>query len=86
MDIQAHRIHGLLKDAEVPFHASGLKGTLSQSLGNLSLLCTFNLSANCLARRIPPEFGQVKALRLLDLRHNSIAIAPATETKVPDPP
>jgi Leucine-rich repeat (LRR) protein len=47
-----------------------LEGTLSPSLGNLSLLHTLNLSGNNFTGGIPPEFGQLKALRILDLSFN----------------
>lgn len=44
-----------------------LSGVLSPFLGNLSLLRTLNLSLTSLTGRIPTEFGQLKALEILDL-------------------
>lgn len=49
---------------------SWLEGTLSESLGNLSLLSTLNLSHNSFSGNIPPQFGQLKALLVLDLSSN----------------
>jgi Leucine-rich repeat (LRR) protein len=49
----------------------GLKGTLSWSLGNLSLLATLNNSHNFhLMGIIPSEFGHLKELQVLDLTWN----------------
>ena len=50
-----------------------LSGTLSSSLGNLSLLRIFNLSGNALNGGLPAEFGHLKALQVLDLTGNVIS-------------
>jgi hypothetical protein len=52
---------------------SGLSGTVSPSLGSLSLLRILVLSGNYLTGRIPPEIGQVRALRKLDLSSNALS-------------
>jgi LRR receptor-like serine/threonine-protein kinase FLS2 len=57
---------------DLAFDESSLEGTLSPSLGNLSLLHTLKLSFNDLPGRIPPELGQLKALRTLGLGDNSL--------------
>lgn len=48
----------------------GLQGSISPSLGSLSLLCNLNLSDNNLTGNLPPVFGQLKALVMLDLSFN----------------
>lgn len=50
----------------------GMEGTLSASLGNLSLLHTLNLSGNHLTGEIPADFGQLKTLEILDLSWNNL--------------
>ena len=56
----------------IELSARSLVGTISPSLGNLSLLRTFNLSNNWFVGTTPPEFGHLKALRVLDLSYNII--------------
>lgn len=57
-------------DHGIPRYGLQLGGTISPSLGNLSLLQTLNLSNNNFIGRIPPEFGQLKWLEILDLSSN----------------
>jgi LRR receptor-like serine/threonine-protein kinase FLS2 len=59
--------------AAIDLRGSGLEGTLSPSLGNLSLLHSLDLLGNKLTGGIPPEFRQLKALRRLDLSKNLLS-------------
>lgn len=56
----------------ISLSSCGLNGTLSPSIGNLSLLRTLDLSGNHFSGRIPPEVGQLKALGILHLSNNAL--------------
>ncbi|CAN6245073.1 unnamed protein product, partial [Urochloa humidicola] len=49
----------------------GLSGSISPSLGNLTLLRELNLSSNTLSGRLPP-LGRLYRLEVLDLGNNSV--------------
>ncbi|XP_022746726.1 putative receptor-like protein kinase At3g47110 [Durio zibethinus] len=49
-----------------------LGGSISPSIGNLSLLREANLSDNSLQGQIPREFGQLRRLRFLNLSYNNL--------------
>lgn len=52
-------------------HERSLAGSLSPSLGNLTLLEELNLGGNSLRGSIPPELGSLAKLRILNLTANS---------------
>ena len=47
----------------------GLQGSISPSLGTLSLLRNLNLSDNSFTGNLPLVFGQLKAMVMLGLKH-----------------
>ncbi|CAN6294758.1 unnamed protein product [Urochloa humidicola] len=52
--------------------SSGLHGTISQAIGNLSFLTTLNLSSNKLSGEIPPTISHLRRLKLLYLEDNML--------------
>jgi len=51
--------------------SSGLTGTLSPVIGNLTFLRTLNLTSNAFQRNIPASIGRLVRLKTLDLSYNN---------------
>ncbi|CAN0825816.1 Probable LRR receptor-like serine/threonine-protein kinase At3g47570, partial [Linum grandiflorum] len=53
--------------------SSGLSGSISPAIGNLSFLRKIYLQNNSLTGRIPPEIGRLSRLEFITLRNNSLS-------------
>ncbi|KAF6981842.1 hypothetical protein CFC21_000292 [Triticum aestivum] len=70
--VGCHSLRHPRRVTSVELTSSGLSGTVSPYLANLTFLRTLNLSGNLLAGTIPRELGSLRRLSELDLSDNNL--------------